>query len=148
MPQIKTIFKIVCNQKFAPPPLKTLVTLFKSLVRSKIDYGLPVYASASKTHINKLDIIHRSFLRIILNSHKSTPSEILYTDTNTEPIIKRAEWLTSKYITSMSNEANSKTLRIRSYTSISTISPPGQSETNRSFLMSSTTSKITTLTCS
>ena len=36
----------------------TLLKLYRSLVRSKLDYGCIVYGSASKTALAKLDPVH------------------------------------------------------------------------------------------
>lgn len=83
--------------------------LYKSLVRSKIDYGLIAYGNASKSNIKKLDVISRSILRIILGSWCSTPTEILYAETGTEPIASRRSWLTTKYIINLSNKPHNPT---------------------------------------
>ncbi|KAK4045845.1 hypothetical protein OUZ56_033904 [Daphnia magna] len=43
-------------------------TLYKILVRSRIDYGLIIYVSASRSNKEKIDVVSRSILRIILGS--------------------------------------------------------------------------------
>ena len=74
---LKNLFSIIANAKLGPS-IKTLVLLFKSLVRSKVDYGLLAYGNASKTNIEKLNIIFRAIIRTILGSKQSTPTQILY----------------------------------------------------------------------
>ena len=63
--RLKNVFSIISKATYAPN-IKSLCTLFKSLVRSRIDYGLLAYGSASKTHLQKIDTTSRSILRIIL----------------------------------------------------------------------------------
>ena len=89
------------------PPIKSLCTLFKSLVRSRIDYGLIVYGSACKTNLSKIDIVARSIIRIILGSKPSTPTELIYSDSGIEPTSDRRDWLSSRYLVSLNqNPAN------------------------------------------
>ena len=50
----------------------SLLLLYKSLIRSKLDYGGIVYACASKTHLEKLDSIQQKALVIALAALPST----------------------------------------------------------------------------
>ena len=79
------------------PSIKALVCLYKALIRSQADYGLVVYGTAAKTHIDKLDAALRVSLRTILGAKKSTPTEILYSELGIEPIQLRRELLTATY---------------------------------------------------
>ena len=58
--RLKNVFYIISKATYAPN-IKSLCTLFKSFVRSRIGY-----VSASKTHLQKIDTTSRSILRIIL----------------------------------------------------------------------------------
>ena len=40
----------------------TLIKLYKSLVRSKLDYGCTIYGSARKSYLQMLDPIHNQGL--------------------------------------------------------------------------------------
>ena len=51
----------------------TLLKLYRSLVRSKLDYGCIVYGSASKTALAKLDPVHNQGLRLSLGEFRSPP---------------------------------------------------------------------------
>ena len=90
---LKNLFLIIPNAKLGPS-IKTLVLLFKILVRSKVDYGLLAYGYASKASIEKLNIICRAIIRTILGSKQATPTPILYAENGTEPIADRRNWLT------------------------------------------------------
>jgi ribonuclease HI len=106
--KIKNAFSIICKASYAPS-LRSLSSLFKSLVRSRIDYGLIVYGSASKSHLNKIDVAARSILRIILGSKPSSPTEVIYAESNTEPVAYRREWLASKYVINLSSNPRNLT---------------------------------------
>ena len=55
----------------------TLLKLYRSLVRSKLDYGCIVYGSASKAALDKLDPVHNQGLRLSLGAFRSSPVESL-----------------------------------------------------------------------
>ena len=63
--RIKNAFSIIAKSTFALS-IKSLCKLFKSLVRSQIDYSLIVYCSASKSNLPKIHIAARFILGIIL----------------------------------------------------------------------------------
>ena len=50
----------------------TLLKLYRSLVRSKLDYGCIVYGSASKVALAKLDPVHNQGLRLSLGAFRSS----------------------------------------------------------------------------
>ena len=49
----------------------TLLCLYRSLVRSKLDYGCVVYGSASKLVLKQLDPVHHRGLRIALGAFRT-----------------------------------------------------------------------------
>ena len=57
-----------------------LLKLYRSLVRSKLDYGCLVYGSASKTALAKLDLVHDQGLRLSLGAFRSSPVESSYVE--------------------------------------------------------------------
>ena len=76
----------------------TLLKLYRSLVRSKLDYGCLVYGSASKTALAKLDPVHNQGLRLSLGAFRSSPVESLYVETHEPPLEIRREKLALQYI--------------------------------------------------
>ena len=76
----------------------TLFKLYRSLVRSKLDYGCIVYGSASKTSLAKLDPVHSQGLRFSLGAFRSSPVESLYVETHQPPLGIRREKLALHYI--------------------------------------------------
>ena len=69
----------------------TLLKLYCSLVRSKLDYGCIVYGSASKTALAKLDPVHNQGLRLCLGAFRSSPVESLYVEAHEPPLEIRRE---------------------------------------------------------
>ena len=76
----------------------TLLKLYRSLVRSKLDYGCLVYGSASKTALAKLDPVHNQGLRLSLGAFRSSPVESLYVEAHEPPLEIRREKLAPQYI--------------------------------------------------
>ena len=76
----------------------TLLKLYRSLVRSKLDYGCIVYGSASKVALAKLDPVHNQGLRLSLGAFRSSPVESLYVEAHEPPLEMRREKLALQYI--------------------------------------------------
>ena len=87
-----------------PVAQKSMHPLYRSLVRSRIEYGLIAYGSTSKSKLLKLEVVTRSILRIILGSRTSTPIEILYAETGTEPIPDRRYCLGIRYFLNLNQK--------------------------------------------
>ena len=75
----------------------TLLKLYRSLVRSKLDYGCIVYGSASKTALAKLDPVHNQGLRLSLGAFRSSPVESLYVEALEPPLEICIEKLALQY---------------------------------------------------
>ena len=75
----------------------TLLKSYRSLVRSKLDYGCLVYGSASKTALAKLDPVHNQGLRLSLGAFRSSPVESLYVEAHEPPLEIRREKLALQY---------------------------------------------------
>ena len=75
----------------------TLLKLYRSLVRSKLDYGCIVYGSAANTTLAKLDPVHNQGLRLSLGAFRSSPVESLYVEAHESPLKIRREKLALQY---------------------------------------------------
>ena len=75
----------------------TLLKLYRSLVRSKLDYGSIVYGSANKTDLQKVDVTHNQGLRLSLGAFKSSPVESLYVEAGEQPLELRRRRLSLQY---------------------------------------------------
>ncbi len=76
---------------------KTLLKLYRALVRSKLDYGCIIYRNASDTDLKTLDVIHNQGIRLSLGAFKSSPVESLYVEANELPLRERRLELMMKY---------------------------------------------------
>ena len=79
----------------------TLLKLYRSLVRSKLDYGCFIYGSARKSHLRCLDSIHHLGLRLALGALRTSPVESLYVEANEAPLSLRRERLALQYYTKL-----------------------------------------------
>ncbi|KZS03634.1 Uncharacterized protein APZ42_033627 [Daphnia magna] len=100
---LKRLFTVVANARYGPP-VDTLTLLYKSLVRSKSDYGLIAYGNASKSNLEKINVVSRAIIRTILGSKLSTPKEVLYAESGTESLAERRDWLSSKYVLNLGHK--------------------------------------------
>ena len=74
-----------------------LMKIFRTYIRSKIDYGSIIYASASKTTLSRIDVVSNEALRIATGTFKSTPIEALYNIAEETTPSGRRDYLTMRY---------------------------------------------------
>ena len=75
----------------------TLLKLYQSLVRSKLDYGCIIYGSARKSYLKMLDPIHNQGLRLALGAFRTSPAASLYVAADEPSLYSRREKLTLQY---------------------------------------------------
>ena len=83
-----------------------LLRLYQALIRSKLDYGCVVYGSASKTQLEKLDVIQNQALRLALGAFRTSPVNSLHVEANETPLCLRRQKLSLQY--SLKLRSNSK----------------------------------------
>ena len=59
---------------------KVLLRLYKTHVRSKLDYGCIVYGSTRQSYLRKLDSIHNQGVRLALGAFRTSPVNSLYAE--------------------------------------------------------------------
>ena len=79
----------------------TLLKLYRSLVRSKLDYGCFIYGSARKSYLRCLDSIHHLGLQLAFGVLRTSPVERLYVGANESPLSLRREKLALQYFTKL-----------------------------------------------
>ena len=88
--------------------LTVLLNLYRSLIRSKLDYESIVYGSARKSYLKSLDTIHHQGLRLALGAFRTSPVESLYAESNETSLFIRREILSLQQVTkSAANSRNS-----------------------------------------
>ena len=76
---------------------QVLLRLYRSLIRSKLDYGSIVYGSARKSYLQMLDTVHHQGLRLALGAFRTSPVQSLYVEANEPPLRVRREKLSLQY---------------------------------------------------
>jgi len=86
---------------------KILLQLFRSLIRSKIDYGSAVYGAARHSYLKKLESVHNAGLRLCLGAFRTSPIPSLQVEANEPPMDLRQDQLSLQYAVKLkSNESN------------------------------------------
>ena len=90
------LLKVLSNTEWGADRF-TLLHLYRSLIRSKLDYGSIVYGSARKSYLKPLDTIHNQSLRLALGAFRTSPVESLYVEANEPSLAHRREQLSLQY---------------------------------------------------
>lgn len=91
-----------------------LLTVFKTLIRPKMDWGSFLFANAKKQMLKCLDVIQNSALRIALGCMRTTPINVLHHLAGIEPLSICRNTLAAKFIIkSMSSYDNVVIPRIK-----------------------------------
>ena len=83
-----------------------MLRLYRSLIRSKLDYGCIVYGSARKSYLQMLDPIHKQGLRLCLGAFRTSPVESLYFDAHEPSLGARRAMLSLQYATKIKSLPN------------------------------------------
>lgn len=85
----------------------TLLKLYRSHIRSKLDYGSVVYGSARASYLVPLNRVQNAALRLCLGAFRTSPASSLHVEANELPLELRREKLSLQYILKLkSNPAN------------------------------------------
>ena len=75
----------------------TLLHLYRSLIRSKLDYGSIVYGSARKSYLQMLGTVHNQGLRLALGAFRTSPVSSLNVEADEPSLWLRREKLSLQY---------------------------------------------------
>ena len=76
---------------------KVLLNLYRTIIRSKLDYGSIIYGSARKSYLEMLGRIHHQGLRLALGAFRTSPSEGLLAEANEPSLYNRHLKLSMQY---------------------------------------------------
>ena len=91
---------------------KVLLRLYRTLVRSKLDYGCIVYGSARQSYIRKLDSIHNQGLRLALGAFRTSPVNSLYAEANEPSLNLRRKKLSLQYFLKLKSNRDNPTHKV------------------------------------
>jgi ribonuclease HI len=91
---------------------KVLLRLYRSLIRSKLDYGCFVYGSARQSYIKKLDTIHHQGLRLVLGAFRTSPIQSLYAEANEPSLYIRRRKLAMQYFIKLKSNPKNPTYNV------------------------------------
>ena len=74
-----------------------LLRLYRSLIRSKLDYASFIYWTASNNILKKLDPVHNSAIRLCIGAFKSSPIQSLYAESGEMSLAHRRTQLALQY---------------------------------------------------
>lgn len=84
----------------------TLLQLYKSLIRSKLDYASIVYSSASPKTLQSLDSVHHQGIRLSLGAFKSTRITSILAESGEPCLDKRRHLLAINYVINLRRNPN------------------------------------------
>lgn len=79
-----------------------LLHIYRSLIRSRIEYGLIAYSTASHRLLKTVNTIENTALRIALGAFRTSPTESLHCLANELPLTYRVKQLTLQYAAKIS----------------------------------------------
>ena len=85
---------------------KTMLSLYRSLIQSKLDYGSVVYGSARPSYRRMLEPIQNQSLRICLGAYRTSPAESLCVEANVAPLDIRRLQLGLQYALKLKTQLN------------------------------------------
>ena len=83
-----------------------LLRLYRSLIRSKLDYACIVWGSARKSYLQMLDPIHHQGLRICLGAFRTSPTQSLYVEAGEPSLANRRQRLSMNYVLKLKSDPN------------------------------------------
>ena len=93
------IVKVISSRNWGAD--QTILTMtYKAIIRSKLDYAITIYSSASKNQLNKLEVMNNSGARISTGAFKSSPTFSILAEANHPTLEYRRKTLNFSYATS------------------------------------------------
>ena len=88
---------------------KVLLNLYRTIIRSKLDYGSIIYGSARKSYLEMLDPIHHQGLRLALGAFRTSPSDSLLGEANEPSLYNRRLKLSMQYALKLKSKPSNPT---------------------------------------
>ncbi|KAF4532733.1 hypothetical protein B566_EDAN011925 [Ephemera danica] len=99
------ILKATCHRWWGASP-KTAITLFKAIIRSRLEYGSSIFGNASQTQWSRLERVQNSAIRTILSAFPSSPIPALLLESGIPPLLVRCKLLANKFMLKVFSQVN------------------------------------------
>lgn len=81
-----------------------MLRLYRTIIRSKLDYGSVAYMTAREVDLKMIDPVHHSAIRLSTGAFRSSPVVSLYTDSGELPLrLRRSQLLLQFYFRTLNN---------------------------------------------
>lgn len=94
--KVLNILKVISSSDWGANK-STMLHLYRSLIRSKLDYGSIIYGSARHSYLKALDPVVHQALRVALGAYRLSPVESLYAEANESSLTLRRIQLSLSY---------------------------------------------------
>ena len=88
-----------------------LLRLYRSLIRSKLDYACQIYSSATKTSLKMLDSVHHQAIRLCTGAFRTSPIHSLYAESGEPSLFYRRDELILRLYVRLLSMTNTPTHR-------------------------------------
>ena len=88
---------------------KVLLHLYRTIVRSKLDYGSIMYGSARESYLKTLDTIHHQGIRLALGAFRTSPADSLLVEANEPSLNDRREKLSLQFALKLKSDRSNPT---------------------------------------
>lgn len=100
----------------------SLLKVYQTLVKSKIDYGSIFYGLAKKTYLKPIEAIQNTAIRIATGAFRTSPSDSLQAESSQMPLHQRRKLLTLNYLTNLATNPTIPVFKDIFYNSENTLS--------------------------
>lgn len=104
--KVLNVMRCLCGAEWGAS-VAALRTIYTGLMRSVFDYGCVAYGSASKSLLQKLDVMHNQALRICCGAVKTSPVAAIQTEVGEMPLYLRREQLALVYWANLKGHSDS-----------------------------------------
>src|SRR4030088_2841256 len=102
------LLKVVAHKDWGGDS-ETVLRLYRSLIRSKLDYACIVYGSARRSYLSMLDPVQNQALRLCLGAFRNLPVDSLQVEANEIPLGHRRDRLAIQYLTKLKSTPSNPT---------------------------------------
>jgi hypothetical protein len=102
------IIKILAHTSWGAQS-STFLKIHKAFIFSKMDYGAPLFSTAKVSHLNSLETIHNTGIRLSIGAFRSSPIPSIHAIAGIPSQAKRWEEQTSKIAAKAAKQAHTNT---------------------------------------